>query len=72
MLIIKIFANEKQLDEIHVKVVDEAQGHLFVYEVRDEFWETKQNPPLVVHFPGDGWRVLAKKALERLEKEKGR
>lgn len=64
MLIIRAFVNERQIDEIHVQNTKHIERDLYEYTIRkpDGDW------PKIRHYRSDGWRLLALKVLDILDR----
>jgi len=65
MLIVKVFVNDTQIDEIHVQNVSE------IYTVGTQEYairkpKRKKKYPIIKHEYSDGWKPLLKKVLEIL------
>lgn len=64
-MILKVFVNTRQIDEIHIHNAVNFKGDLRGYIIR----KPDLNHPLLLHHRRDGWRKLVVKALRMLEEQ---
>lgn len=70
MLILKTYINRRQIDEIWIHNIGEKLGDEYLYRLVEPYTDKEITSEKIVHNRDAGWKPLARKALELLERIK--
>lgn len=70
MLILKTYINRRQIDEVWVHNTGEKLGDDYLYRLMVPETDKEITPERITHNRDAGWKPLARKALELLERIK--
>jgi len=70
MLILKTYINRKQIDEVWIHNTGEKLGDEYIYRLMVPETDKELTSERITHNRANGWKLLANKALELLERIK--